>query len=312
MRSRQQDQSSDEETRGHGGHDAPAERPHGGRKRGRAGSSGGGNAGNGEKGKSTKVYCVCRRPDDGSEMFQCDGCKEWFHPQCVNVDLSKLKNKKAYCLNCAPSAEVKEGRKRSLDSITTAPAAAEASTAAAPAPAQPTATVGAGGDATAAVKGQDAGAGEATAAAATTTSSSSAAAMTTAATVASEPSKKKSKTFAWIGSLKAEGLGSFGVSAQHVCGAAEMIQSMPSSLNLQRRLALDRLLDYLHKCSVNSTRKRCVLRLEASGSDQDLQCYNQLYRYFLSKNRFVVPSSLSLSLCHSLVLTLVCSQSWVH
>ncbi|KAJ8303770.1 hypothetical protein KUTeg_018693 [Tegillarca granosa] len=32
-----------------------------------------------------KLFCVCRRPDDGKFMIRCDKCKEWFHGSCVGV-----------------------------------------------------------------------------------------------------------------------------------------------------------------------------------------------------------------------------------
>ena len=45
------------------------------------------------------VYCVCRCPDDGSTMIQCDGpCKEWFHQSCIGTNT--LKQKKWYCSKC--------------------------------------------------------------------------------------------------------------------------------------------------------------------------------------------------------------------
>ena len=33
--------------------------------------------------KSTKTYCLCKKPDDGSPMIHCSACKEW----CVVVTL---------------------------------------------------------------------------------------------------------------------------------------------------------------------------------------------------------------------------------
>lgn len=36
--------------------------------------------------KGQRLYCVCRQPNDKSRMMvQCDCCKKWFHPQCMNV-----------------------------------------------------------------------------------------------------------------------------------------------------------------------------------------------------------------------------------
>lgn len=32
------------------------------------------------------IFCICQRPDDHTWMIGCDGCPEWFHGKCVNVD----------------------------------------------------------------------------------------------------------------------------------------------------------------------------------------------------------------------------------
>lgn len=34
-------------------------------------------------------YCVCRGPNDGSFMIQCNECMEWFHGACVDIDSDK-------------------------------------------------------------------------------------------------------------------------------------------------------------------------------------------------------------------------------
>ena len=43
------------------------------------------------------VYCICRCPDDGSKMIQCDGknCTEWFHQSCIGSNT--IERKKWYC-----------------------------------------------------------------------------------------------------------------------------------------------------------------------------------------------------------------------
>ncbi len=33
----------------------------------------------------TKLYCICKQPDDGQFMIQCDSCLDWFHGHCVNI-----------------------------------------------------------------------------------------------------------------------------------------------------------------------------------------------------------------------------------
>ena len=35
--------------------------------------------------ESVRLYCLCKRPNDGFFMIQCDRCKEWFHGACVQV-----------------------------------------------------------------------------------------------------------------------------------------------------------------------------------------------------------------------------------
>ena len=220
---------------------------------GNGGSGGGGSSGGAERSKGVKLYCVCRRPDDGTPMFQCDGCQEWFHQRCVGVNLSKLKNKKAYCPMCAKAMR-------------------EAGAAPSPSPSPAASPVpGAAGAAPA-----DDG----------------------------EPAKKRAKTYAWTGAVRCEGLGSFGVAAQLVCGTAAMADAMPACLAVKQRLALDRLHEYLHRSSIASSRRRCVMRLEAAGTDLDLLSYNSLHKYFLSKNRFVSDSPFP---AHSLFFFLCCS-----
>ncbi|KAF2767054.1 hypothetical protein EJ03DRAFT_329471 [Teratosphaeria nubilosa] len=51
---------------------------------------------------SGEVYCLCRKPDNGTFMIGCDGkCDDWFHGKCVNI---KEENKhlidKYLCPNC--------------------------------------------------------------------------------------------------------------------------------------------------------------------------------------------------------------------
>lgn len=42
-----------------------------------------------------KVYCWCRKPDDGSSMVCCDECDFWYHSACVNyVDNKRVRKKK--------------------------------------------------------------------------------------------------------------------------------------------------------------------------------------------------------------------------
>ena len=42
--------------------------------------------------KELKVtYCICRRPDDGRVMVQCDKCKDWFHHHCLGLSQSRAR-----------------------------------------------------------------------------------------------------------------------------------------------------------------------------------------------------------------------------
>ncbi len=34
------------------------------------------------------IYCYCRLPDNGSKMFCCDQCNEWFHESCIGHESS--------------------------------------------------------------------------------------------------------------------------------------------------------------------------------------------------------------------------------
>ena len=37
------------------------------------------------------VYCICRLPDDGSVMVQCEKCSEWYHTSCVQIPKNSSK-----------------------------------------------------------------------------------------------------------------------------------------------------------------------------------------------------------------------------
>ena len=49
------------------------------------------------------VYCICRGPDTGRSMVQCDKCLEWFHCECVEMGISDARASSEYpcpeCLN---------------------------------------------------------------------------------------------------------------------------------------------------------------------------------------------------------------------
>jgi len=50
----------------------------------------------------TPRYCLCRKPDDGTFMIECDGCHEWFHGPCVGLTNKVAKSLTSYiCPPCA-------------------------------------------------------------------------------------------------------------------------------------------------------------------------------------------------------------------
>ena len=34
-----------------------------------------------------QLYCLCRTADDSYFMIGCDKCEEWYHPECLGLDL---------------------------------------------------------------------------------------------------------------------------------------------------------------------------------------------------------------------------------
>ena len=56
-----------------------------------------------------KQYCICKGPDTGEMMIQCDSCHDWFHLTCVNLTPSDTETIDKYkCPNCR-SVPVAEG-----------------------------------------------------------------------------------------------------------------------------------------------------------------------------------------------------------
>jgi hypothetical protein len=49
------------------------------------------------------LYCSCQAPDDGRDMVQCDGCNEWYHPECLHETYDALANLETFnCPRCRP------------------------------------------------------------------------------------------------------------------------------------------------------------------------------------------------------------------
>lgn len=50
---------------------------------------------------SEELYCICRKPDNGTLMISCDGCEEWFHTRCMKIESLHLGLlDKFYCKFC--------------------------------------------------------------------------------------------------------------------------------------------------------------------------------------------------------------------
>ena len=47
-----------------------------------------------------ELYCICRKPDDGTPMVCCDGCDEWYHVRCIGQHKDEVQNLlvKFYCM----------------------------------------------------------------------------------------------------------------------------------------------------------------------------------------------------------------------
>ena len=56
--------------------------------------------------EKTAVFCICRKPDNGSKMVLCENCEEWFHLNCIKLNVKELeemnrKKQQYVCKNCA-------------------------------------------------------------------------------------------------------------------------------------------------------------------------------------------------------------------
>lgn len=51
-------------------------------------------------------FCICRGPDTGSFMIQCDECHKWYHGSCVNLNKKSSDNLAYYLsLRCYVSGQ---------------------------------------------------------------------------------------------------------------------------------------------------------------------------------------------------------------
>ena len=58
-----------------------------------------------------EVFCSCRMPEDGF-MFECSGCKKWFHPEHQNVSNDDMTTRVVKCLECEDKTKSKKPRQR--------------------------------------------------------------------------------------------------------------------------------------------------------------------------------------------------------
>ncbi|KAH8815793.1 hypothetical protein F5884DRAFT_194437 [Xylogone sp. PMI_703] len=60
--------------------------------------------------RSGTTRCVCKGPDNGSFMIQCESCENWLHADCVGVDRRALPS--VYiCAFCAETPNLRGGRR---------------------------------------------------------------------------------------------------------------------------------------------------------------------------------------------------------
>nr|GEW86275.1 chromatin remodeling protein EBS-like [Tanacetum cinerariifolium] len=65
------------------------------------------------------VYCKCKMPYNPDDlMVQCEGCKDWFHPNCMGMTIEEAKKLELFmCAECASDDDAK----RPLDAIPVSP-----------------------------------------------------------------------------------------------------------------------------------------------------------------------------------------------
>jgi len=58
------------------------------------------------------VYCKCEMPYNPDDlMVQCEGCKDWFHPSCVDMTIEQAKKvERFFCSDCSSEDEEKKSR----------------------------------------------------------------------------------------------------------------------------------------------------------------------------------------------------------
>eukprot|EP00954_Amorphochlora_amoebiformis_P014285 1117934-Amorphochlora_amoeboformis.AAC.1 len=52
-----------------------------------------------------KLYCFCQQPySDGQFMVECEDCKEWFHPACLNITKQEAQRSASARFSCPKCA----------------------------------------------------------------------------------------------------------------------------------------------------------------------------------------------------------------
>lgn len=50
-----------------------------------------------------QIYCICKKEWKGELMIECDRCAKWYHPQCINVNITneiEINNNHVLCNRC--------------------------------------------------------------------------------------------------------------------------------------------------------------------------------------------------------------------
>ena len=48
------------------------------------------------------IHCICKLPDDGRLMLQCNECLEWYHHHCMGLNQSEARKLKSFvCTECS-------------------------------------------------------------------------------------------------------------------------------------------------------------------------------------------------------------------
>ncbi|KAA8520139.1 hypothetical protein F0562_014395 [Nyssa sinensis] len=56
------------------------------------------------------VYCKCEMPYNPDDlMVQCEGCKDWYHPACVNMTIEQAKKLDHFLCSDCPSNDDTRG-----------------------------------------------------------------------------------------------------------------------------------------------------------------------------------------------------------